>query len=1012
MLKEYFKEYCMKTKIVHSLAATVAIVGMGMLVGCSGGGSSDSTTTPETAETVLVGTFVDSAVEGLTYKGTLSGTTNKDGHYSFKGSEKVEFLLGNSLSLGSLTPKTSQVSVLDFFDSSTTVDDPKVQKLIVLLQSLDVDGDTSNGITITAETVTALEEALGDIDLLTVDFTAMPLQDIKDLLATVVANTTTPDDVVVNEEDAVEHFAESLYGPQPPVLTLPSNAKLACDAEDTTVSVDAKDFNASLPVRKNVSSKGSDGKDSLVNSHNAIARLNAIVDGQSADGNATGTRLHPIVISYNEHIDGSDYEMGLGSADIGDPKNRDALYFAISLDDGETWKHEKISNSEDKSSIKVTWDGDKIPYGGDVLKPKMAISGNNIMMAWHDKYCPSGNPLDLAGVTVDGNTTYPADFFAINGSQGSIDYEAVVFEPSGETVYEVPFSCVWTARGAFDPVTKEITWHAPVQLTSGKRDSNHIWLEGSPAGFAMAWQEDTKGLRSGKGEGPGDGWSGATTNHGSDIWYSSLKMGQFADINGTDENTTKPKSLHNFHYPVRITDNEQCSANDTKPYCKTLCNTYGSESSTTNSNAATTIERCYTYDVDMLTNTQVILNGDTGASRSALEILKTDTNQSIVILSYEETKGLSENTTGTGDQDQGTVDTIIEFEGKSVYFESFDFNAIDEFNATDPDIIQKMAMPLVSAGNIVNMKVPDENNASNMIYENARRVVIGSQVDSCDADKFTFALLYKQSFETQGASSDMFVRVNNGFTYDSFVPLSDATAGNLDATNISSTEVPTTEVDPIDYNITWSSANLDDNTYYNANDNTFSPRIFLRGNSIFTGFVYTPDANKTASVSGNMPSNFYIHRYVDGAWQGPQNITRLIKASATTVDPRLINTPKGTQNELGSDASNPNVIFLTWGEIDYIDNNNKTLGKTETDLFYKRSVDGGVTWDAEAQVLSNKEGAVIEEKEVNSFVSPDGKTLYNVWLQEEEHYDSTDPDSGLDTWFGRVDFNISNILPN
>jgi hypothetical protein len=133
------------------------------------------------------------------------------------------------------------------------------------------------------------------------------------------------------------------------------------------------------------------------------------------------------------------------------------------------------------------------------------------------------------------------------------------------------------------------------------------------------------------------------------------------------------------------------------------------------------------------------------------------------------------------------------------------------------------------------------------------------------------------------------------------------------------------------------------------------------------------------------------------------------------VDARFV--PTGEGNFLGSglesDKSNPNVLFVTWGEIDWINNDNHDLGKAESNLYYKRALFDTATstwnWDANATMLAAKEGAVIQEKEVETFARPDGKVLFNVWLQEEEFetWDSNDPDSGLDSWFGRVDFNIS-----
>ncbi len=79
----------------------------------------------------------------------------------------------------------------------------------------------------------------------------------------------------------------------------------------------------------------------------------------------------------------------------------------------------------------------------------------------------------------------------------------------------------------------DIVWFKPERLTSGRRDV-YIPMLGSArgAGFAIAWQEDPSGLRPGKGKGPGEGWSGAITNHKSDMWYSFIS---YDDFNIVDE---------------------------------------------------------------------------------------------------------------------------------------------------------------------------------------------------------------------------------------------------------------------------------------------------------------------------------------------------------------------------------------------------------------------------------------------------------------------------------------------
>ena len=793
-----------------------------------------------------------------------------------------------------------------------------------------------------------------------------------------------------------------------------------------------------------------------------LERIDFSVPARDANGTSIpGTYFHPIVISYGQQVVG-EYELGDGSADIGDPTHRDALFVAKSLDNGDTWQNVKISNSADKSSTEVTWgeDASLIDYYGHIQKPTMAVEGNKILLAWNDKYCPSGNPFNLA-ISEDDNKSYPDDFFGVNGTQGSILYTGedggVMTAPNGKKVYEVPFSCVWTAKGIMN-AAGDVTWHRPMQLTTGVRDSNHIWIEGSEAGFAMSWQEDTSGLRSGKGAGPGEGWSGATTNRGSDIWYTSIKMDNFDD---TDVNAlpsgdvvmdARPASLYNLHYPVRITDNEKCSSTDTNAYCKPLCNEYGSEDYTTQNSSETVTDRCYTYDVDMLDNTRVLLNGDTGASRPALTILKTNEDENVVVLAYEETKGLTVREPGVGDQTQGDEDTAIEFEGKSVYFESFNFNAIDSFNPTADGFdsndlntsILATAMPLVSAGNIVNVKVPAQDNPANFIYENARRVVIGTHIDSCKANNLTFAIMYKQSFETQGESSDMFIRVNNGFTYDSFVPLATGHGNELNVTNVSAQAVDGPVMNIAEYNVTWTSDNLDDNTYENSYENTFSPRIFLRGDDnngadsgdgiggddIFIGYEYTPNGIVIVEGEGTLPSNFHTHIYQNGAWQGPVNITQLVVPSATTVDARFFTTAEGIATSAGglaSDQSNPNVLFVTWGELGWVIDGQDGLGKAETDLFYKRALYDASTsewiWDTNSTKLAAIAGGVVEEKEVESYASPDGKTIYNVWLQESDpavvtQYETqkdvniSDNAEGVDSWFGRVDFNISTTTPD
>lgn len=841
--------------------------------------------------------------------------------------------------------------------------------------------------------------------------------------------------------------------PTIPVQITINGTALACDIQniDTNVSEDAVDFNASTPFKSNVSSP--DGVDDInrVNptSHNTIGRLGVV----SLEG------AHPIVVNYLQQVVG-DYETGDGSADIGDYTHVDAVFVALSLNNGNTWSSQKISDTTADTSKTVSWYADienpdindtvDIQWPGHAQKPDMAINGNNILVAWNDKYCKSPNPFDLDenGTFTPGGdkpnkdndtyVVYPTDYFDVNGEQGSINYaleegdaysdEVLAlgyFEaPNGKAVLEVPFSCVWTVRGVFDPGTEGIIWQEPKQLTSGTRDSNHIWIAASDAGFAMSWQEDPFGLKAGEGAGPGDGWSGATGNRGTEIWYSSLRMTDFTD------------STKNFHYPIRITDNELCNEDDRKIYCRHLAAGYDVINTGDASNSPgqdKNITRIITPYIDELSPdlNGSMLDGDTGASRSALRILKTDAGEDVVILAYEETKALT--IKDGGSQDQG-ADANISAEGKVVRFESFLFNSavdawdslLEEQNLTTWNLAD-VEVPMISGGQIVNEKAPNRFNSSEMIYENARRVVIGTQIDSCDANETgdtTFALLYKQSFDVQGASSDMFVRVYNGFTSDDVKELPDGYETDRNVTNVSAQDNRTVDL-PENYTVSWNEVNLGANTYDNPNENTFSPRIFLRGENIYVGFEYKPNELVRIGgedVDGIMPNNFHIHRYADDGdgngtrWQGPQNLTQITDRFQSTVDARFFTTPKGSSNTSGlaSDVSNPNVLFLTWGNIGDLDTADGVNDFMETDLYYKRSTDGGITWDENTSILAKVPTVTIEEKEVNSYASADGKTIYNIWIQEEAAPegeltpDLSNADSGVDSWFGRVDYDINN----
>ena len=123
------------------------------LAACGGGNSSSDTASK-------TGYFIDSAVQGLQYKsGSHSGVTDSNGAFQYEEGQPVTFSIG-SLELGSVTVSNSRVFPVDLVAGASDETHPKVSLMAQVLQTLDSDGDASNGITITAATRQALTQAI------------------------------------------------------------------------------------------------------------------------------------------------------------------------------------------------------------------------------------------------------------------------------------------------------------------------------------------------------------------------------------------------------------------------------------------------------------------------------------------------------------------------------------------------------------------------------------------------------------------------------------------------------------------------------------------------------------------------------------------------------------------------------------------------------------------------------------------------------------------------------------
>lgn len=160
---------------------------------------SSPTPTPEASSPeVLTGVFIDSAVQGLTFKtDTQSGTTNQDGEFSYIAGEQVVFSIGE-LQFPAVNGK-EMLSPLDVF-SVTNVNDIRVQNMARLLQTLDQDGVAGNGIVITDD---AHNQAMG----LQVDFASDEFDQQVDAL---VANSGAAYTRLISSQAAINHLNLSL----------------------------------------------------------------------------------------------------------------------------------------------------------------------------------------------------------------------------------------------------------------------------------------------------------------------------------------------------------------------------------------------------------------------------------------------------------------------------------------------------------------------------------------------------------------------------------------------------------------------------------------------------------------------------------------------------------------------------------------------------------------------------------------------------------------------------------
>jgi hypothetical protein len=401
-------------------------------------------------------------------------------------------------------------------------------------------------------------------------------------------------------------------------------------------------------------------------------------------------------------------------------------------------------------------------YPGGVHNVFHATAGNKVLVAWPSRYCQQGKPayalkndevrLDAIvsfiqnGDTED-DTTAPAlgdfnleddlylvDAFGVAGSQGSSDFADEGYPQAGE----VPYGCVWTARGVLlpgnDPRTDAIetthmVWTKAERLTSGRRDPFRIEVKAvKGAGFVITWQEDPEGLRPGQGLGPGEGWSGAVAHSQTDVWYSFINWGYFdyvdngegAPINIVNHDLTtsgRPQVFVPMAIPMRLTNNAKCNTDGTDVTDPDLyCNDEGTDEVAGAADYGLKNQCADTVDIPTGPNntpTPICVSEDglpnvanTASTRPRLSLQASETGSAWVVVAAEESKGLGKffflpDGTPCNEGEENCTEEI----GKNQWYFSFDMGSPD----TSATAMESwgLVQNLVSQGNMLNQPEVD-----------------------------------------------------------------------------------------------------------------------------------------------------------------------------------------------------------------------------------------------------------------------------------------------------------------
>lgn len=176
--------------------AFAAVSSAVVLAGCGGSSGTSSGTSGDGDPETQTGVFLDSAVGGIGYRSDSgSGVTNAQGEFSYEEGETVVFFIGD-LEFPSVSAR-GVVTPAEIGEGASTT---TAINIMQILQSLDSDGNPSNGISIYENADEVFTGVGAGLDVTSATFD----DEVEASLSSVSSGLT-----LVSEVDATSHFAET-----------------------------------------------------------------------------------------------------------------------------------------------------------------------------------------------------------------------------------------------------------------------------------------------------------------------------------------------------------------------------------------------------------------------------------------------------------------------------------------------------------------------------------------------------------------------------------------------------------------------------------------------------------------------------------------------------------------------------------------------------------------------------------------------------------------------------------